>query len=78
VSSAPAGIDCGATCSADYDYNTAVTLTATADPGSTFRGWSGAGCSGTGNCVVTMDAAKSVTAEFTLEEHRLYLPLVWD
>ncbi len=29
VTGAPAGIDCGATCSQSYDYNTVVTLTAT-------------------------------------------------
>ncbi|MCP4684481.1 MAG: hypothetical protein GY867_03435, partial [bacterium] len=48
-----------------YPNGTDVTLTATADAGSTFTGWSGA-CSGTGDCVLTMDAAKSVTATFDL------------
>jgi len=65
VTSAPAGINCGSDCTEDYDENTIVTLTALADLGSTFAGWSGA-CSGTGTCSVTMDAAKSVTATFTL------------
>jgi hypothetical protein len=64
VTSAPSGIDCGATCTANFGYNTVVTLTAAASTGSTFTGWS-SGCSGTGVCVVTMDAAKSVTATFT-------------
>ena len=36
-----------------------VTLTAHADSGSTFTGWSGA-CTGGGTCTVTMDAAKQV------------------
>ena len=45
VSSPPAGIDCGATCSASYDAGASVTLTAAADGNSTFVGWSGA-CSG--------------------------------
>ncbi|MCP4539001.1 MAG: hypothetical protein GY832_17840, partial [Chloroflexi bacterium] len=66
VSSTPSGIDCGVTCTQDYDYGTVVTLTAAADPGSTFTSWSGTGCSGAGDCVVTMDAAKQVTATFTL------------
>ena len=66
VSSDPAGIDCGSTCSFDFSHNTDVTLTAVGDSGSTFTGWSGAGCTGTGACEVTMDAAKAVTAEFTL------------
>jgi hypothetical protein len=43
----------------------AVELKATAAFGSTFTGWSGAGCSGTGTCIVTMEEAESVTATFT-------------
>jgi len=64
VTSTPAGIDCGSACSASYGSGTTVTLTATAATGSTFGGWSGGGCSGTGTCQVTMDAAKTVTATF--------------
>jgi hypothetical protein len=71
VTSSPAGIDCGGTCSAPYDFGTVVTLTPSAVTGSTFTGWSGA-CTGTGSFVVTMDAAKSVTATFTLN-HQLGL-----
>ena len=63
VASAPAGISCGATCSATYASGAAVTLTATPAAGSTFAGWSGA-CTGSGSCVVTMTAARSVTATF--------------
>ena len=65
VHSTPAGIDCGPTCSASFDDGMQVTLTATADANSSFSGWSGAGCSGTGDCVVTMDQARSVTATFS-------------
>jgi len=65
VSSSPGGISCGATCGATYNYGGVVTLTATADSGSTFTGWSGEGCSGTGTCQVTMTQARSVTATFT-------------
>jgi hypothetical protein len=65
IASSPAGINCGATCSASYATGTSVTVTATASPGSTFAGWSGA-CTGTGACVVTLDAAKSVNAAFNL------------
>lgn len=48
-----------------YEYNTSVTVTATADAGSTFTGWAGEGCTGTGICTVTMTTAKNVTATFT-------------
>jgi hypothetical protein len=65
VSSNPSGISCGATCSAVYDAGTSVTLTATPSGGSSFSGWSDPGCPGTGSCVVSMTAAKSVTATFT-------------
>jgi Ca2+-binding RTX toxin-like protein len=63
VRSAPAGIDCGGACTATFDNGTPVTLVATPDPGWTFGGWGGA-CTGTGACVVLMDAAKAVEAAF--------------
>jgi hypothetical protein len=64
VTSAPAGVSCGSTCSAMFVSGTQVTLTASASAGSTFTGWSGA-CTGTGACKVTMSAAQAVTASFT-------------
>ncbi len=66
VLSTPAGITCGSTCSAAFAAGSLVTLNALADSPTTtaFTGWSGA-CSGVAACVVTMDAAKSVTATFT-------------
>ena len=67
VTSTPAGIDCGPDCAENYLSFTKVTLTATPDAGSTFTGWSGAGCSGTGTCEVTMLEATTVTAEFTAD-----------
>ena len=75
VSSTPAGIVCGTDCSETYNYGTVVTLIATADTGSTFTGWSGA-CSGTAACVVTMDAAKSVTATFMVTVYDVFLPII--
>jgi hypothetical protein len=62
----------GGTASADpaggpYDPDTSVTLTATADPGFAFAGWSG-DVSGTQNpMTLLMDADKSVTASFAPE-----------
>jgi predicted outer membrane repeat protein len=76
VTSDPAGISCGLDCTENYDHDTLVTLTATADAGSTFSGWSGACTNETGTCQVTMMAAKSVTATFTKDEYRLFLPLL--
>jgi len=64
VTSSPAGINCGATCSAGYASGTGVALAAAAATGYTFSGWSGA-CSGTGACTVSMTAARSVTATFS-------------
>ncbi len=63
VTSSPAGIDCGTTCSVAFAEGTTVTLTATAVAGSVFSGWSGE-CSGTGNCVLTLDSDKNATATF--------------
>lgn len=65
VSSNPAGISCGATCSAGFSRDTSVVLTATPTAVSTFTGWSGA-CSGMGTCNVTMNQAQNVTAIFEL------------
>jgi hypothetical protein len=48
-----------------------VVLTATPSGGSTFSGWSGAGCTGTGTCTVAMTAAASVTATFALNTYTL-------
>ena len=64
VISLPAGINCGNTCSASYNSGTSVTLTATSALGSLFTGWTGGGCSGTGTCMVTMNAAYFITATF--------------
>ena len=44
---------------------TVVVLTAAANTGYTFSGWSGACTNTTGTCSVTMNAAESVTANFT-------------
>jgi hypothetical protein len=66
VSSSPAGIACGVTCSDAYPNGTIVALRATPVSGSTFAGWSGGGCPGTGACLVTVNSDTSVTATFSL------------
>lgn len=65
VTSRPSGINCGGDCSETYDEGTMVTLKAIPDDiYDFFDGWSGGGCRGTGQCTVTMDADKTVTATF--------------
>ena len=62
VTSSPAGINCGTTCTASYASGTSVTLTATAASGYSFGGWSGA-CRGKKlSCRVSMKGARSVGA----------------
>ena len=64
VTSAPAGINCGAACSAAFTAGASVTLTAAPAGGAGFVRWTGA-CSGTlPECTVTMSAALTATATF--------------
>jgi hypothetical protein len=63
VRSSPAGIDCGQTCTAPFDSGTAVSLMAEPDVGSRFVGWSD-GCTGSGECKLTLDTDAVVTATF--------------
>ncbi|HET6867778.1 MAG TPA: PASTA domain-containing protein [Solirubrobacteraceae bacterium] len=63
VTSSPAAISCGVTCSHLFTYGTVVTLTASASPTSRFVGWSGA-CSGIGACTLTLTANQDAIANF--------------
>jgi hypothetical protein len=56
-------LSCTSSCMVNYDYGSSVTLNAKENPGYRFTGWSGA-CTGTGSCVVPMNQARSVTANF--------------
>ena len=60
-------IDCGSgnrtVCSASLPGGTLVTLSATADTGHLFDGWTGA-CSGTADCALTLNADGTVGAKF--------------
>jgi len=62
----PTQINCGATCSVSYDYGTVVTLTIAPAVGSVFTGWSGCDTASGTTCTVTINAARSVTANFLL------------
>jgi len=65
VKSLSTGIDCGNVCTETYPFVTAITLTAVPQSGSVFSGWNGGGCSGTGNCTVSVNNALTVTAAFS-------------
>jgi hypothetical protein len=71
VGSSPSGISCGSQCEQDFNQGTAVTLTATADSGSSFSGWSGA-CSGISGCSIDMNSNQSVTANFQTTSTTLF------
>jgi hypothetical protein len=64
VRSASPALECKSQCTQSIAANAQVQLTAVADAGSTFTGWQGA-CSGTGDCTVTLDADRDVTALFS-------------
>jgi hypothetical protein len=66
VTSAPAAINCGSECEAEFAEGEEVELSQSAETGSEFIEWGGA-CSGTGSCEVTMSEAKEVKATFDLE-----------
>jgi hypothetical protein len=64
VVSAPAGLECAASCSASFDVGTSVTLTAQPAPSYQFDSWSD-GCSGSSTtCTLTLSKPLSVKANF--------------
>jgi DNA-binding beta-propeller fold protein YncE len=68
VTSAPAGIECGTSCSEHFDEGSTVVLSASPVPTSHLVGWTVAGnpaaCPGAGPCEVTMDQATQVSVDF--------------
>jgi hypothetical protein len=74
VTSNPAGINCGATCEAEFEIGSTVVLTATPATGSQAVIWGGACAGATGNtCSVEMDSAKTVTATFNVPPGQVQL-----
>lgn len=55
---------CTAPCASTVAPGAAVVLLASPDAHSTFTGWSGAGCSGTGTCSISADSDTTVIATF--------------
>jgi hypothetical protein len=66
VTSSPTGINCGTTCSAVFATDATITLTAKADAGSVFAGWTGI-CNGAGGSISVgpLPVNASCTATFT-------------
>jgi len=64
VTSLPAGIGCGVDCIGLFTTGSVVTLTATPDPGSVFGTWSGDLTGTAATKTITVDANKTVTANF--------------
>ena len=63
----PADIACSETCSNDIVTDTRVRVTADADIGSKFSGWTDA-CDGTGGCVFYMDRSRELGVTFDKTE----------
>ena len=64
VTSSSGGINCGSNCSASYNLNTVVTLTAAPHLLSLFSGWTGCDSTSGMTCTVTTSRARTVTANF--------------
>lgn len=64
VTSVPAGINCGTTCSALYPEGTPVVMFQTPAIDSGFSGWGGGACAGTADCAFSVLSDTSVTADF--------------
>ena len=65
VASDKPGIECPPACSIAWESGSDVRLSVEPLQGTTFRGWGGA-CAGTGECVLKLDAPRSVTARFAV------------
>ena len=65
ITSSPAGINCGSTCSGSYTSGATVALTAAPATNSTFVSWTGTGCSAsTATINVSISVSRSCTATY--------------
>ncbi|MES2946425.1 MAG: hypothetical protein V4772_26455 [Pseudomonadota bacterium] len=64
VSSQPAGISCGTSCTADFAADRSITLTASPATGQVFKSWGGDCAGATPTCTLTMQTGRTVTASF--------------
>jgi PKD repeat protein len=65
VTSSPAGVSCGTTCSDTFDKSVQITLTANPNPGHRFGAWQGCDSTNANQCTVTLSSTKTVTATFS-------------
>jgi hypothetical protein len=68
ITSSPAGINCGSTCSYQFVSGTSVTLTATPNSVSSFSSWSGDFSGNSTTFTITMNSNKTVYATFNIYE----------
>lgn len=68
VSSSPSGIDCGASCQANFQRGTSVTLTALPAATSSFAGWSGCDSQSGTNCTVMISSDRAISLTFTASD----------
>ncbi len=75
ISSAPKGIECGSDCTESFLKDTQVSLLATPDSTSKFIAWEGA-CTGSNNCLITMNDTKQAVAIFDESPSNKYSLLI--
>ena len=69
ITAPAANIDCGSTCSGSADQGTVIQLTAVGDTGFAIFAWGDDCAAATGNtCILSMDAAKTVSATFETDQ----------
>lgn len=78
VTASTGAIDCGATCTAEYEFCATITLTANAAMHSEFAGWSGSCTGSLSTCEVSLAQAAEVTAQFNVVDYSIAVILAGD